>query len=319
LTVYDLSDPQKLMTVVEETNEVITATCAMKLELASGRNDRIVWISGMRNLLVGTEASEWMLPYDIDPTKQAASMLSSYGSERIQAATMHDGVFFIQRGQRLRECVYDGQSSDSVDLSFSADHMLGPMVRQMVCMRSPDPMIALLLENGTLAILTYDRRYDMQGWARWDTQGEILSISTLDCPEGQQLYAVVRRNGACFLERFDFNQRTTFADRLGAAMQGNLMYRSLLVGNRFDVASDSGTTIGRSKKVREVWVRCLDSGRLATGIDDNAMQRTLRPVGSEDHRIPIAGGARREVRLRIESVESDPLTLLAMTFDLEVN
>ncbi len=318
-TVYDLSDPQKLMTTVEESNEVITATCAMKLELASGRNDRIVWISGMRNILVGTEASEWMLPYDIDPTKQTASMLSSYGSERIQAAALHSGVIFVQRGRRLREHIFDGNASDSIDLSFSADHLLTGGVRQLVCKRSGDPMVLCLLEDGRLAVLTYDRRYDMQGWARWETLGEILSISTLDCPEGQHLYAVVRRSGTCYLERFDFEQKSVFFDRSGAQTDGDITYHSLMVGNRFDIASESGTTIGRSKKVREVWVRCLDSGRLATGVDEKAMQRTLRLVGSEDHRIPITGGSRREVRLRIESVEGDPLTLLAMTFDLEVN
>ena len=317
--VFDLSDPQQLITISEETNEIITATCAMKLELASGRNDRIVWIRSMRNILIGTEASEWMVPFEIDPTKQAASMLSSYGSESLQAVSMHNGVFYLQHGRRLRENLFEGDASDSVDLSFTCDHLLGQGVRQMVAKRSGDPMIACVLTDGTLAVLTYDRRYAMQGWARWDTQGQILSLSTFECPEGQHLYAVVKRARGTCLERFDFDETLLFYDRPHAVDDGDLPYASVMVGNRFDIASDSGTTIGRSKKVREVWVRCLDSGRVATGVESKSMQRSLKAVGSEDHRINIAGGAKKEIRLRIESVESDPLTLLAMTFDMEVN
>ena len=56
-----------------------------------------------------------------------------------------------------------------------------------------------------------------------------------------------------------------------------------------------------------------------TGVEEKSMQQTQGPVGSEDYRVYVSGGARKELRIRIESVGSDPLTLLAMTYNVEVN
>ncbi|MPN62259.1 hypothetical protein SDC9_210006 [bioreactor metagenome] len=159
----------------------------------------------------------------------------------------------------------------------------------------------------------------MQGWSRWDTEGEFISLAPHEDENGQKMYAIVKRGTQYFLEYFDFEETESFEDRHGEEVKGNLEYRSLTVGNRFDFNTDSGPTIGRSKKAKEVWVRCLDSGRLKAGIDEEYMQQTPGPVGSEDYRIYVSGGSRKELRTRIESVGSDPLTLLAMTYTVEVN
>ena len=317
--IIDFTDSTKFVQNVNETEEVINAKCAMEIELSSGRNDTIKWVAGMDHIFIGTEANEWMCPFDIDPTKQSASMLSSYGSLPIQPQTLHDGVFFLQRGNRLREMTRSQNGSISHDLTYTADHILSIGVRQLATLKNPDPMVFCLLNNGTLAVLCYDKNYGMQGWSRWDTEGEFISLAPHEDENGQKMYAIVKRGTQYFLEYFDFEETEFFEDRHGEEMQGNLGYRSLTVGNRFDFNTDSGPTIGRSKKAKEVWVRCLDSGRLKAGIDEEYMQQTPGPVGSEDYRIYVSGGSRKELRTRIESVGSDPLTLLAMTYTVEVN
>jgi hypothetical protein len=318
-TIYDLDDPNALLKVITETNDVITARCGMQIELASGRNDRIMWISAMNNILVGTEASEWMLPYDIDPTKQSASMVSSYGSLAVQPDSMHSGVFFLQRGNRLREFVSDQNGLGSHDLSFHADHMISQSVRQMVCMRNPDPTVFLLLNDGKLVVLCYDKNFDVQGWSRWETAGTILSIATKENASGQELFALVQRGSTCYLERFDYSEKLVFKDRLGAVVDKNLDYDSLLIGNRFDFLTEGGTSIGRSKKASEVWLRCLDTGVMKVGVEEKSMQSTNKAVGSSDYKVTITGGARKELQVRVQSVGGDPITLLAMTYEVEVN
>ncbi|ADY13688.1 hypothetical protein [Sphaerochaeta globosa] len=315
----DFSDSSKFVETVKEIEEVINAKCAMEIELASGRNDTIKWVAGMDNIFIGTEANEWMCPFDIDPTKQSASMLSSYGSLPIQPQTLHDGIFFLQRGNRLREMTRSQNGSISNDLSFTADHILFAGIRQLATLKNPDPMIFCLLNDGTLAVLCYDKNYGMQGWSRWSTQGEFMCLAPYEDEDGQKMFAHVRRGNDYSIEYFDFEETEFFEDRHGEALHGNLAYQSLMVGNRFDFNTDAGPTIGKSKKTKEVWVRCLDSGRLKAGVDEEYMQQTAGPVGSEDYRIYVSGGSRKELRTRIESVGSDPLTLLAMTYNVEVN
>jgi len=318
-TIYDLSDASKLIEVIETTEEVITARCAMELELASGRNDKIMWIGGLNNILIGTEASEWMLPYDIEPTRQAASMQSSYGSMEVQPVILNNGLFYLQGGHRLREYTATAQGAGSYDHSFTADHILQCGVRQIVGMRSPEPMLVFLLKDGTLATFTYDQMYSIQAWSHIQTEGKFLSIAVKETLGTQMLVAVVERGGNCYMERFDFDEKQVFADRAGEAVDGDLEYKSLMVSNRFDIQGNDGVTLGRPKRVNEVWLRCLDSGKVRTGTDEFYMQETMKEVGSSDHRVMISGGSRREMRVRVESVGADPLTLLAMTYDVEVN
>lgn len=317
--IIDFSDSSKFVEEVEETDEVVTAKCAMELELASGRNDTIMWIAGMDNIFIGTEANEWALPFDIDPTKQAASLQSSLGSLSIQPAVLHDGLFFLQRGNRLREFSRSQNGAIANDLSYTADHMLSVGVMQIASLKNPDPMLFCLLSDGSLAVLSYDKLSGMQGWSRWTTQGQFISIAAREDNTGQVMHVVVKRDTRYFIEYFDFSESSVFSDRAGEPLMGDLDYQSLMVGNRFDLASDSGSTIGKSKKVKEVWVRSLDSGRVSTGVEERYMQQSSKAVGSEDFRIPIAGGARKELKIRLEAVGSDPLTLLAMAFDVEVN
>ena len=318
-TVIDFSNPSAFIERKEDAEEVVNARCAMELELASGRNDTIMWVSGMDHIFIGTEANEWMCPFDIDPTKQSASMQSSYGSLPIQPQTLHDGILFLQRGNRLREVSRGQQGAVSVDLTFTADHILSKGVRQLAILKNPDPMVFCLMNDGTLSVLCYDKMYGMQGWSRWETEGRFVGLATHEDADGQKMYATVKRGDRYFLEYFDFNETDHFADRHGESVMGDLSYDSLMIGNRFDYVLENGPTIGRSKKAREVWVRCLDSGRISTGVDDRYMQQTNKAVGSEDFKIPISGGSRKELRIRIQSVQDDPLTLLAMTYDVEVN
>lgn len=317
--IIDFSDSSKFLEDIDDKEEVINAKCAMEIELASGRNDTIRWISGMQNIIIGTDTNEWVAPFNIDPTRQSASMQSAYGSVNLQAERLHDGVFFITKGNRLCEFSTTEEGASALDLSFSADHILKPGVRQLVSLKYPDTTILCVLNDGTLAVLSYDKRYGMQGWSKWTTDGEFISISTLEIDGIQNLYAVVKRGGEYYLERFDFDEQEHFIDRHNESENGNLSYTSLMVANRFDYNSDNGASLGKSKKASEVWVRCINSGRMSTGVDERYMQDTLKPVGSEDYRIPISGGPKKELKIRIASKGSDPLTLLAMSYEVEVN
>ncbi len=317
--VIDFSNKEAFIETKTDSEEVVTAKCAMEIELASGRNDTIRWIAGMDNIFIGTAANEWMCPFDIDPTKQSASLQSSFGSKGILPQTLNDGIFFITNGNSLMEFSKAQNGSASNDLTFTADHVLNKQVMQVVTLKNPNPMIFCLLADGTLAVLVYEKTYGVQSWAKWTTDGKFRSLSVKEDDYGQKLYAIVNRGDLFQLEMFDFSESLHFVDRYGEAVDGDLQYESLMIGNRFDMNTNNGPTIGKSKKAKEVWVRCLDTGKLSTGVLSVKMQESQEEIGSGDYRIPISGGAMKELRIRIQSVGDSPMTLLAMTYNVEVN
>ena len=315
---YDLSNSALLLTTETVTENVITASCAMQLELSSGRNDRISWIAGMTNIVVGTESSVWMMPYNIDPTQQSASFQLSYGCNGIQPDYMHNSIIFLQNGEHLRQCANGQYGLTSDDLSFSGDHMLRPGVRQMACMTNPDSYVFNVLDDGNLGVYSYDPQVGIKGWSRWITEGSFISVAILETVTGQELYAVVERNGAFYIERFDFAEEEHFIDRKDAINDGNLQYISYHESNRFDFIGDSGSSIGRNKAVKDIWLRCLNTGHFYAGTNSGSLQRTLSVPGSDDIRIASMNGSEKEVTVILQSFEDNPMNILAMSYQVEV-
>jgi hypothetical protein len=162
--------------------------------------------------------------------------------------------------------------------------------------------------------------YQIQSWGRWTTDGTFISIAVKEELGGkQELYAVVKRGDNYYLEKFNFDETLTFTDRYEEAQDGNLEYISDMVSNRLDFVAQDGNSIGRPKKIKEVWFRCLNTGKISTGISDDYMQESKEAVGSGDYRVLISGGSHRELRVRVRSVGGDPITLLAMSYEVEVN
>jgi hypothetical protein len=308
---YDFSDTSKLKTTVRHEDHVNTAGCAMKIQLASGRNDAVRWISCFDNIYIGTDSSEWMLPYTINPLEQSASKVSSYGSDGAGCDGLSDGLMFIGKGGSLEEISVSAQGRSVNDVTYTADHVTAPGVRSLVCMNSPSPMAFLVLNDGTLAACSYDRRYGLQGWSRWNTSGEIASLAVVDGQTHQRLFAVVSRNGSYGLEEFDFDATDGFLD-------GDSGYESYVVMNRFETMLDDGTTLFRNKTVTNVVMRCLDTGKVAVGYDGKHTQVSTKAVGSDDTRIPLCGGATKELRMKVAAVDDQSLNILAMAYEMEV-
>lgn len=308
---YDFSDTSKLKTTVTEEDEVATAECGMKIQLASGRNDAIRWIACHDNIYVGTDSSEWMLPYTINPLEQAASKVSSYGSGEAGCDALSDGLMFIAKGGLLEEISVSSQGRSVNDVTYTADHITRAGVRSLTCMNSPYPMAFLVLADGTLAVCSYDRRYQIQGWSRWTTDGTISSLAVIDGTVHQRLFAVVARSGVYRLEEFDFDATDSYSD-------GGLDFESAMVMNRWESIMDDGPTLGRNKTVSNVLFRCLDTGNLSVGYGDRYMSDSASPVGSDDMRIAIFGGSDRELRMMVRAVGDQPLNILAMSYEMEV-
>jgi hypothetical protein len=98
-----------------------------------------------------------------------------------------------------------------VDVSKLANHMFtgsGADIVDWAFVRSPDPRVFAVLEDGTALTLTFDPEQEVVAWTRWDTPGDFEAVaSTLptSASTDEQAYFVVKRtiNGSTvrFVER----------------------------------------------------------------------------------------------------------------------
>jgi len=320
-TYYDMTDPTEFQDDIEETNKVITAECSMEIQLNSGRNDKIMWIDSLGDIVVGTQSSEWVIPFNIDPTQQSASQKSNYGSEFFQSKKLGSGFFFIQNGYSLSQYGAGENGYGFNNLSFTADHLVHSGARQVITMSSPYPMVFVVLSDGTVSVLTFDERFGIQAWSQWNVgEDKIISLAVLDSISGQKLIAVVDRGVDGFkLEYFDFSEKVHFNDRYVNTTDVGLEYKSFMQMNRYDIVEDGSNTMGMNKKMKSIVVRCLDSGVMYIGSQGKTMQKTFDAVGNKDYQKSLSGGSEKELRVQIQSFGDNPLTILSMSVDVEVN
>lgn len=299
---------------VETVRKIVSADNAMVLEVGSNRNDRIEWLTVGRNLLVGTASGEWIMPGNIDALNQSIVLTSNYGSASLQAINVNEDVLFIQSGRkRCRGYVMAEGGYSSPDLTYTADHILESGVREWAFQRIPEPRVYMVLNNGMMAVLSYNKMYQIQGWARWTFEGEVRSVCVIDVPEGQHVLVVVKRGDAHTLEMFD-EQAGKYVDLHNT---GNpIPFESVLVSNRFETQLETGFSIGKQKKISSIVLRLLDSGPFKAGY--NGLETFTEEIEEGDVEIRLGGGYQKELRMEIRSIEANHLTILAMMYNMEV-
>jgi len=295
------------------TNEITSSDNAMVLEVGSNRNDRIEWITVGQNLVVGTASGEWIMPGNIDALNQAITQVSAYGSAPLQALNVNEDILFIQSGKkRCRGYVFAQGGYSSPDLTYTADHILSSGVKDWAFQRVPEPRVYLALGSGDLAVLSYNKMYQIQGWGKWTFSGEVKSVAVLDSPDGQEVYILIDRDGTKYLEKFDF-ESDVFSDQHNTVP---IPFDSVFVSNRFETQLQSGTTIGKQKRISQVVFRLLNSGGLQAGYDN--LETYDEEVTEGDVRIRVGGGYDKELQMWLKSIEDHPLTVLAMVYAVEV-
>ena len=174
-----------------------------------------------RNLHIFSATSEHIVPNSltdtaITPFNFRARKQTSYGvADDIRPIIYDDAVVFVQKTEKVvREVVYNDlqKGYGAQSLSNLAPHLLtGP--KQSALWKgsttSPEAVLLLLQDDGTIAVMQGNRGNDTLGWHRWDTPGRFLSVATIF----DYLFFLVARtvNGVerVFLERLD---ETTILD-----------------------------------------------------------------------------------------------------------
>ena len=180
-------------------DESVTVTLA--------RYGRIEWIEGFKNLLVGTVNGEHIITSEggvITPDDHNVDQQSAYGSANIKAVMVGDQAFYVSSdGQRLRAMQYEWSKDNylSTDLTYFSQHITQSGIKEIAWQQNPFNTFWCLLENGTIAALSYDRSNNIYGWSRHSVAGEddhgdkVISITSGSIQGTDLAIGLVKRNG----------------------------------------------------------------------------------------------------------------------------
>ena len=165
---------------------------SLSLTLSTAAQNGLCWMMAHSSrLLLGTADAEYVLS-----SGNAAALTSStvraenhgyVGSSPVPAIMAVDKVLYCERGGgRLYQYGYDFQSDSYVsrDLTVFADHILtqGGGVTGGTILRKPETRAVFTLQDGTLALMTYNSMHEIHCWHRYTTEGQVQSVASL--PQG---------------------------------------------------------------------------------------------------------------------------------------
>lgn len=167
----------------------------------------IEWMSGTKNLLIGTAVGEHIVTSEggvITPSDHGVEQQSAYGSASMQSVKVGDQVFYTSPDRvKLRSMQYQWSDDNylSTDLTYFSEHITAAKIRRVAWLQNPANLFICLLQDGTFAVLSYDRSNNIYGWSQHDINGEVIDIS-VSSKEGTSILSMLvkRVTGEIYFE-----------------------------------------------------------------------------------------------------------------------
>ena len=187
----------------------ITDDAPIELTIASKVVAASNWMVPLRSLIFGTPGAEWEIAGRGDTAFSAktakATTQSYWGSSLKRAIVVGNIILHVSSsGCQIRNLQYDfgSDSYGGTDLSILASHLLEERaIIDWAYQKNPDSIIWAVREDGILLGLTFQSDHQISAWHRHDTQGKFTAVCSVPHGEEHDLFAVVLRDGAYFLER----------------------------------------------------------------------------------------------------------------------
>ncbi len=309
---------------------------SIEVTLAAEQANRILWCQSDRNVLaVGTEGGEWILRGTEDaaltPSDLSFQPQTQHGSQPNSKPAIRAGgnLVYLQRGGRVvREFQYSFTSDkyESGDVGILARHILQRhSIVHWAWQAEPYGIIWCVLDDGTLAGITYMKEHDVMGWHRHITNGKVVDITAIPGEDGNtQIWFLVERSGRHYVERL----RPFF---LGGSVDANqhLDGRSLTsfearcVPCLPETGLQNGTTFLHVRKINAVKARVIRSKPFAARVGESdplpvPARGAAYTEGHADWAVPLASGWRENDRLELIFDGPDPATVLGIVTTVEL-
>lgn len=169
--------------------------------VATGAFEGIYWMLSLQRLLAGTASQEISIrssSFDepLSPTAFTARRASTRGAMNRHAVDVDSNGIFVQRGgKRVYALTFSGEAQDYVsdDLTRLKPEMCAAGVLDIAVQRQPDTRIWFVLNNGNVAVLTYEPDDEVVAWSLVTFSGGVESICVLPGNDEDEVYFVIRR------------------------------------------------------------------------------------------------------------------------------
>ena len=220
--VYASSDlsPQTLWASQSATNDnfnisrPLNATDSISMSIYDNCANIIQHLIPFDDLIVMTTSSEWCANgadgvFCANPAP-VAKIQSYYGYSKVKPVISGSMVLFVQSGGNIvRDLGYSylSDSYDGEELTLFATHLFeGKQIVDMAYAKEPYRILWCVLNDGTLAALTYNQKQKISAWHTHSTKGKFESVSVIRENNEDIAYFVINReiNGVSkrYIERF---------------------------------------------------------------------------------------------------------------------
>lgn len=173
-----------------------------------GGQDGVLWALSQSKLIVGTQAAEAIisaseLDEPLTPTKYTVRRPSRRGCADVAAVEHDNGLFFVQRSRkRLYEINADTGKYQSQDVSRLNPHAYSAGIVRLAVQQQPDTRCYAVMDDGQLAVMTYERGDQVVAVTTIDVAGGIVEdVCTLPDTDQDDVYLIVNRGGERYHER----------------------------------------------------------------------------------------------------------------------
>lgn len=172
----------------------------------------LVTFTGRSAWQVTGAGSSGFSPTPITPTSQQAQQVMFNGiSPTVPPLTVNYDILYVQsKGTKVLDAQYNffTNSYTGTDQTVLSSHLFNNFeVTDWAWCEEPNKLIWAARCDGALLSFTYLKEQEVYGWARHDTQGRFLSLTSVTEPPVDALYCVVERMTryglAYYIERMD--------------------------------------------------------------------------------------------------------------------
>lgn len=180
----------------------LLASDAVTITISEREVNEIRHIVAMNDLVVLTSSAEWKVngtdgAFSASPPPVAKPQ-SYYGCSHVMPIVSGNMILFVQAGGSvLRDLgyTYVSDSYDGDELTIFANHLFkGRQIVDMAYAKEPFRIVWCVLSDGKLAGLTYNRKQEISGWHRHETDGAYESVVCIREGYEDVAYFIIKRN-----------------------------------------------------------------------------------------------------------------------------
>jgi hypothetical protein len=199
----------------------ITASSAIKFQIATEENEAVRWGASVEDLIIGTDTSEWVVPSDITALNPRIILTTRNGSTDMQGRFVNGMVVYIPRSRRGARVFEPKLNQMSPDILQHANHMVRGSSKEIIAFdyrADPRQELLMLRRDGTLLVGVMGE--GSIGWYQVQTRpGDVIeSVAGIAAYGEDAVYVVVKRavdtGFIRTIERMRTMDDDVFADRV---------------------------------------------------------------------------------------------------------